>query len=240
MPRTAASGHYTSVVKRSMAVVQTLPARCARPLRDHPRLAALIGSLQVDSPLILCYAVACVAVELLVPTGLKLHYFAVSSSMEISLAFLFQASVGHVLGHSCWSHLQHNLALILLTGPACEASLGAAPLSKVIVWTSLASAASHVALAPTGSVQLGASGVVFAFIMLSSLLQRRRQQLPLTFVLTAMLWLHNELRGFASTEPSTQHIAHSAHVVGAAVGTYFGHRVHVQKTWWGGTRVKFE
>jgi membrane associated rhomboid family serine protease len=139
-----------------------------------------------------------------------------------------------VIGHDGWGHLQHNLILLLLAGPACEAALGPARLSKVMCWTSVASSCSHVLLGPAGSVQLGASSIVFALILLNSLLERRRDELPITFVLTAALWLHREL---FDARPGT---ATSAHLVGAAVGTYFGHRLHVRTTRWGGTQRKFD
>ena len=66
-------------------------------------------------------------------------------------------------------------------------------------------------------------------------LERREEQIPLTFVLTAVLWLQRELFGGASSAVAT-----SAHLAGAAVGTYFGHRLHVRKTWWGGHERRFE
>ena len=118
---------------------------------------------------------------------------------------------------------------LLLVGPPCEAAFGAVRLSRV--WVALASALSHAVLGWAGSVQLGASGVVFALILLNSLLQQRGGKVALTFVLTAALWLHREV---AQAAAGATGVAHSAHLVGAGVGAWFGHRMHVLERRWGG------
>ena len=90
------------------------------------------------------------------------------------------------------------------------------------------------ALGSAGSVQLGASGVVFALIILNSLLERKEDEVPLTFCLTGALWLSKELT------LSKAGVASSAHLAGAAVGAFFGHHVHVRHTWWGAKIHRFE
>ena len=77
-------------------------------------------------------------------------------------------------------------------------------------------------------------GVVFALILLNSCLERKEGEIPLTFVLTGALWLGREL-GIAKAG-----VASSAHLVGAAVGTFFGHKMYVRRTWLGGSERKFE
>jgi len=214
-----------------MTGLTRMPSHASASLRSSaPATAQFISSLQVDSPLIISFLLACFSIHAGVGEEARLRLFSVAKSPELSPSGLFRC-VSHIFGHGSWSHLHGNALLLLLVGPPCEAALGAPRLSKIIIWTALASSVSHMALAPGNSVQLGASGVVFALILLNSLLQRQEEKLPLTFVLTAGLWLSRELLA-----PGGQGVAHSAHLVGAGVGTLFGHRVHVRKMWWGGTR----
>lgn len=217
-----------------MAAVRSLPACAARRLKPHsPGAARALSRLQMDSPLVLSFASVCIAVQFLSTGAMHRHLFQIAKPVGISPTAPFRL-VGHVFGHAGWSHLQGNLILLMVAGPPCEAAFGAPRLSKVMLWTALASSASHVALAPAQSVQMGASGVVFAMILLNSWLQRDAARVPATFVLTSALWLSREL-----ASPAVG-VSHSAHLVGAAVGTYFGSRVHLRRTWWGTTTRDFE
>jgi Rhomboid family len=67
---------------------------------------------------------------------------------------------------------------------------------------------------------LGASGVCFAFILLNSLVSAKRGKLPLSFVLTAIWWLGDELIDFFF---SGDGVSHHAHLVGGIVGAAFGY-----------------
>ena len=228
-----ADTRWSSQVERTMGEVQELPGRLARRLQPHsPRWARALSYLQVDSPLILSFAAACIGVQACAGKAGRLRLFSVAKPLDTSFTGPVRL-VGHVFGHVDWSHLRGNLLLLLLVGPPCETAFGSARLSKVMLWTALASSASHVVLAPINSVQTGASGVVFAMILLNSLLQRESESVPVTFVLTATLWLQRELMN------PVEGVAHTAHLVGAAVGTYFGHQMHLRRTWWGGTRREF-
>jgi membrane associated rhomboid family serine protease len=216
--------------------VQTLPKIAARWIEPRSvRLAKVVKRLQVDSPLILSFASACIFVQAFSPLmpGLKQSLFAVSKCPALSPAGAFSI-FGQVVGHSDWGHLRGNLLLLLLVGHACESALGPVRLTKIFACTSVASSLTHILLGPTNSVQLGASGVVFALILLNSCLERKEGEIPLTFVLTGALWLGREL-GIAKAG-----VASSAHLVGAAVGTFFGHKMSVRRTWLGGSERKFE
>ena len=224
---------WTTIVERAMASVRTLPTRLARSLRPRsPTVARALEGLQVDAPLILCLAVACLAVQTFASEDIRLSFFSVAKPIDMSPVGAFRL-IGQVIGHTSWSHLHGNLVLLLLVGPPCEVAFGPGRLSKIILWTALASSASHILLAAPNRIQTGASGVVFAMILLNSLLQRQAAKVPITFVLTATLWLHREI--FYPVEG----VAHTAHLAGAGVGTFFGHRMHIRRTWWGGSRREF-
>ena len=228
---------WTACIVRAVEQLEQLPALASRRLRSASApqpCVDFVAALQIDSPLLLSFAFSCILVQAFLPSSVKYAYFAVGEQPEFSVRGLIQV-FGQVLGHGSWSHLQGNLVLLLLSGPAVESAFGAARLSKLFAWVALASSLSHMLLGPANSVQLGASGVVFALILLNSLLQREKDRVPLTFICTAVAWLVGEI-----IHPQGDRTAHSAHLVGAAVGTWFGHKIHVRTTWWRGRHHKIK
>ena len=75
---------------------------------------------------------------------------------------------GHVLGHANWEHFLNNMLLLLVVGPPMEEKYGSIPLLKGILFTALATGVLQCILFPNTGL-LGASGIVFMLIMLSSL-----------------------------------------------------------------------
>ena len=73
----------------------------------------------------------------------------------------------HVLGHSGWSHFLGNATYILLLGPMLEEKYGSTSLIKVILITAVVTALANFIFFPHVAL-CGASGVVFAFIILMS------------------------------------------------------------------------
>jgi membrane associated rhomboid family serine protease len=67
---------------------------------------------------------------------------------------------------------------------------------------------------------MGASGIVFMFIILSSLTNFRSGDIPLTFILVILLFLTREiLEAFGN-----DNISQFAHVLGGITGSVFGFR----------------
>ena len=66
---------------------------------------------------------------------------------------------------------------------------------------------------------LGASGIVFAFILLSSITCAEERTIPLTFILVAVLYIGREIwTGLSSAD----NVSQLAHVAGGAVGSALG------------------
>ena len=66
----------------------------------------------------------------------------------------------------------------------------------------------------------GASGVVFAFILLASFTGFKEGELPLTFILVAIIFLGQQIvEGVAFQD----NISNMAHIVGGIVGAAFGY-----------------
>ena len=95
------------------------------------------------------------------------HLFCVyRSSLKDPLFYI--RLFGHVLGHADLDHFLNNMLLFLVIGPPMEEKYGSLPLLKAIVLTAFVSGLLQCILFP-GVALLGASGIVFMLIMLSSL-----------------------------------------------------------------------
>jgi membrane associated rhomboid family serine protease len=122
----------------------------------------------------------------------------------------------HVMGHAHWEHLISNLTLILLIGPMLEERYGSSPLLLMILITALVTGILNVLFFPKGL--LGASGVVFMMILLSSFTNFSHGEIPLTFILVLILYLGIQI--LSQSEESN--ISHFAHIIGGLCGSFFG------------------
>ncbi|MGV6862376.1 MAG: rhomboid family intramembrane serine protease [Putridiphycobacter sp.] len=124
--------------------------------------------------------------------------------------------IGHIFGHANMEHLLGNLSFILLLGPVIEKKYGAKLLLLMILTTAIVTAIIHIMFFSTGL--LGASGVVFMLIVLTPLVDIKNNEIPLTFILVAAIFIGKEILGaFADDQ-----ISHTAHIIGGAVGAVFG------------------
>lgn len=168
-----------------------------------------------NAPVVLTFAIVC-AVTLLVNylTGgasNALLFLTRRSSPTDPLTYLRLFT--HVLGHASWDHYAGNMMLFLLLGPMLEEKYGSRTLLLVIATTALATALTNALVSTTGL--LGASGLVFAFIILSSMTSFTAGELPLTLLLVAALYLGRELADGLFTQ---DHISQLSHIVGGLSG----------------------
>ena len=141
----------------------------------------------------------------------------------------------HVCVHENFAHYKGNMIHLLLVGPSVEHTFGSRNLSILILVVALSSAWAHILVSERNSHQIGASGVVFCAILLNSLCSMKennnsdesddphRGRLPLAFVITAVLWLGDELWDFFFAR---DHVSHHAHLVGGTVGALAGLYIH--------------
>ena len=126
--------------------------------------------------------------------------------------------VTHVLGHAGWDHLLGNMMYILLLGPMIEEKYGTKNTVLVIAATALVTGIIHMVFFPR-TILLGASGVVFAFILISSITVREDRTIPVTFILVAVLYLGQQIwQGIFVNDDISQ----ITHIAGGAVGSVLG------------------
>ena len=176
-------------------------------------------TIRYNAPVVLSYAVAAALVMLIDQisgTGFAVRNFAVPGDLAGVAPIGYLRLLTHILGHSDWTHLLANFALILLIGPILEEKYRSGPLLLMMVITALVTGALNVLFLSTGL--MGASGIVFMMILLSSFTNIRSGQIPLTFVLVVVIYLAREAVS-AFTEDS---ISQFAHIAGGVCGSLFG------------------
>ena len=128
----------------------------------------------------------------------------------------------HVLGHSGWQHFIGNMSYILLLGPMLEEKYGASVMVKVIIITAFVTGVVNYIL--FWDVALcGASGVVFAFILLTSFTSFKEGELPLTFILVAVIFIGQQVMEGLFLKDN---ISNLSHIIGGIVGAIFGYRLN--------------
>ena len=174
----------------------------------------------VNAPAVLGFALACVAARLLgiVTGGLatRLLFMVYRSSPLDPLAWVRLA--GHVLGHADWSHLLHNMMMLLLLGPMLEEKYGTKRILLMMLAVAVTTGCVSVLLFPHTAL-MGASGIVFAMILLAPITQREEHTIPLSFVLVAVLYIGEQVAQGIFTRDQ---VAQSAHIVGGLVGAALG------------------
>ena len=176
--------------------------------------------LQYNSPVILTFFLLSAGVLLLdgVTNGWStMHLFCVyRSSLRDPLFYV--RLFGHVLGHAGWDHFLNNMLLLLVVGPPMEEKYGSVPLLKGILLTALVTGVLQCVLFPRSGL-LGASGIVFMLIMLSSL-AGFSGGIPVTMLLVAALYFGQQVYDIIFVHDN---IANFMHIVGGICGTAFGY-----------------
>ena len=174
-----------------------------------------------NTPLVLSFSMLCAAATLaggLTGDGsTNLLFCTYGSSWGDPLTYVRLFT--HVLGHSGFAHLIGNLSFILLLGPALEEKYGWKDLLAVILVTAFVTGILHNLLFPAARL-LGASGVVFAFILLTSFTQVRKGEIPLTFLLVALIYLGEQIWEGVTVRDN---ISNLSHIIGGLVGSGAGY-----------------
>ena len=131
----------------------------------------------------------------------------------------------HVLGHGGYDHFIGNAMYLLLMGPMLEEKYGPKVILKVILFTAVVTGLIHCALWG-GAALCGASGVVFAFIVLSSFTAFKEGEIPLTFILVVVLFVGKEFyNGFTVID----NVSNLTHILGGVVGSVAGYSLNRKK-----------
>lgn len=173
-----------------------------------------------NAPCILTFTVICMV-------ALILHY--ATNGVSDSLVFSVHRSslanpltylrfFTHVFGHANIEHFLGNMTLFVVIGPMLEEKYGTKDLSIIIAFTAFVTGAVHFIFFPN-SAMLGASGVVFTFILLASFTEFKAGTIPVSFIIVAVVYIGNEVyQGLAIKD----NVSNLTHIIGGGVGGFFG------------------
>ena len=151
--------------------------------------------------------------------------FSVYRSSLIS-PFTYIRFIGHVFGHEGWSHFIGNMTLLLVVGPMLEEKYGSFNIAMVILLTAIVTGIVNFIFFPHVRL-LGASGVVFAFILLSSFTSIKEEgEIPMTFILIAAIYIGGQIYDAIFVNDNVSNLTH---ILGGAVGSGWGFKMAKNK-----------
>jgi membrane associated rhomboid family serine protease len=178
-----------------------------------------------NSPVVLTFAIASVAFYFLnsMLTNaldpilvLQPHFDAQSISNYLAL-------FTYTLGHADTAHLLGNMSLFLILGPIIEEKYGSRTFLLMILLTAFITAIFQISMFSNGL--MGASGIVFMLIILSSFTRSEKGGIPLTFLLVIALYLGTEMVNSFKEDQVSQF----AHIMGGLIGSVLGFIVRNKK-----------
>ena len=175
-------------------------------------------TIKYNSPVILTFALVCTGI-FFINSGLGnvlTPLVSISGSFSFLSVIDYLTLVTYVIGHANFQHLVGNMTFILLLGPILEEKYGSVLILTMILATALLSGLFNVLFFNTGLI--GASGIVFMFIIVISFTNVQKGHIPLTFILVLILFLGKEVLGSFAKD----NISQFAHIFGGIIGSIFG------------------
>lgn len=182
--------------------------------------------IKYNSPVVLTFALISIAVFFInyifwgdlgtSKSGLMQEFFVLSGVWDWGNPLNYFRLFSYSLGHANLGHIAGNMSLFLLIAPIMEEKYGSRNIAKMMIITVLVTAIFQIILFDTGLV--GASGLVFMFIVLVSFANVEKGTIPLTFILVAIFYVGQEILQSMDNDNTSQY----AHIVGGIMGGIFG------------------
>lgn len=177
--------------------------------------------LTFNAPVVLSMVLLCFIATLLnyITAGVsgRMFFMTYHSSLVSPLTWL--RAFTHVLGHANWSHLIGNMSYLLLLGSMLEEKYSSRTLLEVILITAFGTSLVNYIFFPHIAL-CGASGVVFAFILMSSFTTFKEDEIPITFILVAVFFIGQQIWEGITVQDN---ISNMAHIVGGIIGGACGY-----------------
>ena len=151
--------------------------------------------ISYNSPVVLTFVLICAIVLVvgMITRGNSTKLLFMTYHSPLNDFFTYPRFFTHVFGHGGWEHFINNAAF-------------ASGIVNYIFFPSVA--------------LCGASGVVFAFIILASFTGFKNGEIPLTFILVAAIYIGQQvIEGITVTD----NISNMAHIIGGGVGAVLGY-----------------
>jgi len=132
--------------------------------------------------------------------------------------FMYIRFFTRVFAHADLSHFLGNFMLILVVGPMMEERYGPKRLLYMLLITAFTTGLCNAIFFPQYAT-IGASGLVFMLILLSSFVNLQGSGLPITMLLVAFFYIGNEILGGLFLNDN---ISQFSHIIGGLCGAAFG------------------
>ncbi|WP_022668952.1 rhomboid family intramembrane serine protease [Desulfospira joergensenii] len=172
--------------------------------------------IKYNSPVVLTYALLALLCLILPVSGTLGLNFSSPSGPAFSSPLFYIRLFTHVFTHAGWSHLMGNLMIILLLGPLLEEKYRSWKLFEMMAVTAAATALLNAVLFHTSLI--GGSGLAFMMILLSSFSNFRAREVPLTFILVAVIFIGSEVAAILKVDQISQF----SHLAGGFTGAAYG------------------
>lgn len=179
----------------------------------------MVLKFQYNSPVILTFSLLAIGIFVannLIFQELLMPLFTLTPDFSFYNPLSYFKLFSYSLGHASLDHIWGNLTFILLLGPVIEEKYGSKTTLFMILATALITAIFHLLFFNHGL--LGASGIVFMFIILVSFTNVQEGKIPLTFIIIAALFIGKEV--ISSLKPDS--VSQFAHIFGGIIGSIFG------------------
>ena len=174
--------------------------------------------IRYNAPVTLTFSLVCIGVFFLceIIPGLRDNFFVLRGYWSWTNPMDYLRLFTYTLGHANKEHLMGNISLFLLLAPMMEEKYGSRDILMMIGVTAFVTAIFQILLFNSGL--LGASGVLFMFIILTSFADARKGSIPLTFILVLLFYVGKEFVGAWNNDSVSQY----AHIAGGLIGGFFG------------------
>ena len=172
--------------------------------------------IKYNSPIILTYTIISIGVLTLSFSSSAAGLFTSPANLSFFDPLFYFRLISYAVGHAGWAHLVGNLMIILLIGPLLEEKYGSAKLLEMFFITAVTTAVLNAAIFSNSLI--GGSGLAFMLILLGSFSNIKSKEIPLTFVIIAVLFIGNEVVATLKVD----RISQFSHLAGGFIGAFYG------------------
>ncbi|WP_317366465.1 rhomboid family intramembrane serine protease [uncultured Tyzzerella sp.] len=194
-----------------------------------------LKKLKYNSPVILTFTLICLIVLFLGNitggyTTSKL-FCVYRSSFTDPLSYIRVFT--HILGHSSFEHFFNNFLIILIVGPMLEEKYGSKMLLALIIITAFITGIVQVIISK--DALLGASGIAFMLVILTSFTNVQDGKIPITMILITIMYLGKEVYYGIMYKDNVSRITHiiggiCGIIIGIIISKYYKRRTYYDKT----------
>lgn len=183
--------------------------------------------ITLNAPVTLGFVFICFVVTLvgILTKGASTKQFFMTWHSSLLNPLTYLRFFTHVFGHSGWEHFINNAMYLLILGPMLEEKHGSATLAEIIGITAVITGLISYIFFP-GIALCGASGVVFAFIILASFTGFHEGEIPLSFLVVAVLYIGGQIIQGITVKDN---ISQMAHIIGGVIGAVIGFMLNRKK-----------